>query len=144
MASYGPEDTRGGCPDTLGNTEFWNGSVTYMVPTQKGVVIMRRSLGIAGVVLYFLFGFLRYYLNNPLWRGVLFMLSIIPVTLIAFLFVDTLKELKETKKFASFVTFLMVLVVIGSLCHRTASSTAIVGLVLFVVFAWVIALFIPK
>ncbi|WP_297476539.1 hypothetical protein [Thermococcus sp.] len=97
---------------------------------------MRPALGILGLVLYAILEVAGSYLTSPLWRAVLFILSIIPVTLMAFLFVDHLNELKDSKKFASFVTFLIFLTLIGSLYHGTASKENITGLLLFALFVW--------
>ena len=97
---------------------------------------MRPALGLLGLVLYVLFEVAGSYLTSPLWRAVLFILSIVPVTLMAFLFVDHLGELKDSKKFASFVTFLIVLTIVGSIYHGTASKENITGLLLFTLFVW--------
>ena len=64
------------------------------------------------------------------------MLSIVPVTLMAFLFFDRLSELKDSKKFASFVTFLIILSIIGSIYHGIASKENLTGLLLFALFVW--------
>ncbi|WP_297071263.1 hypothetical protein [Thermococcus sp.] len=97
---------------------------------------MRLALGILGLVLYAVLEVAGSYLNSPLLRAVLFVLSIIPVTLMAFLFVDHLSELKDSKKFASFVTLLIILTIIGSLYHGTASKETVTGLLLFALFVW--------
>ena len=97
---------------------------------------MRLALGVSGLVLYAILEVAGSYLTTPLWRAVLFILSIVPVTLMAFLFVDHLGELKDSKKFASFVTFLIVLTIVGSIYHGTASKENITGLLLFTLFVW--------
>ena len=97
---------------------------------------MRLPLGITGVLLYVLFYILQSHLNSPILRSILFILSIIPVTLMAFLFVDNLNELKDAKKFASFVTLLIIMTLIGSAYNRAASKETIVELVLFALFVW--------
>ncbi|WP_297478811.1 hypothetical protein [Thermococcus sp.] len=97
---------------------------------------MRLALGILGLVLYAVLEVAGSYLNSPLWKVILLILSIIPVTLMAFLFVDHLSELKDSKKFASFVTFLIVLALVGSFYHGTASKENVTGLLLFTLFVW--------
>ena len=97
---------------------------------------MRLALGILGLVLYALFEVAGSYLTSPLWRAVLFVLSLVPVTLMAFLFVDRLSELKDSKKFASFVTLLIVLTLMGSIYHGTASKETVAGLLLFALLVW--------
>ncbi|WP_297509432.1 hypothetical protein [Thermococcus sp.] len=99
---------------------------------------MRLAFGILGLVLYALLGVAGSYLNSPLWRTVLFILSIIPVTLMTFLFVDNLNELKDAKKFASFVTLLIFLTLIGSLYHGTATKENLTELLLFGFFVWIL------
>ncbi len=93
-------------------------------------------LGVAGLFLYALFEVAGSYLTNPLWRAVLFVLSLVPVTMMAFLFVDHLSEFKDSKKFASFVTLLIILTLIGSAYHGTASKENVTGLLLFALFVW--------
>lgn len=100
---------------------------------------MRLLLGITGVLLYVLFYILQSNLNSPILRSILFILSIIPVTLMAFLFVDNINELKDVKKFASFVTLLIIMTFIGFAYQRTTSKETIVELVLFAIFAWALS-----
>ena len=100
---------------------------------------MRAILGLLGLGLYLLLMTVTNYSTNSLFQAVLFIAGVVPVTLMAFLFVDDLNELKEPKKFASFVTFLIVLVLIGSLYRGTASLKTILKLILFAVFVWLIS-----
>jgi len=97
---------------------------------------VRPALGVSGLVLYAILEVAGSYLTTPLWRAVLFILSIVPVTLMAFLFVDHLGELKDSRKFASFVTLLIVLTIVGSIYHGTASKESVTGLLLFALLVW--------
>ncbi len=97
---------------------------------------MRLARGILGLVLYAILEVAGSYLTSPLWRAVLFVLSLVPVTLMAFLFVDHFSELKDSKKFASFVTLLIVLALIGSFYHGTSTKENVTGLLLFAILVW--------
>ena len=100
---------------------------------------MRLLLGITGILLYVLFYILQFHLNSPILRDILFVLSIIPVTLMAFLFVDDLSELKDAKKFASFVTLIVIMILIGSTYRKTASKEIILETVFFALFVWALS-----
>jgi len=97
---------------------------------------MRAILGILGLGLYLLLLTIANYSTNSLLQAALFIAGVIPVTLMAFLFVDHLSQLKDSKKFASFITLLIVLTLIGSTCHGTASKGTVIGLLLFALFVW--------
>lgn len=104
---------------------------------------MRLKLGILGLVLFGVIMVLEKQLNMPPTpeKTLLFLLlSLVPITLIPYLFVDELGEMKEPKTSAKVLTAILFLGLLGAVYNGNLNSSFILSWALLLFIIWLLTM----